>query len=47
MTSDELLRARLKPTLDRIIDATEYAHRLQKAWVGWAALEIAKKLNKG
>lgn len=33
--------------LDRIIDATECAQRLQKAWVGWAALEIAKKLNKG
>lgn len=47
MTSDELLRARLKPTLNRIIDATEYAKRLQKAWVGWATLEIAKKLNKG
>lgn len=47
MTSDELLRARLKPMLDRIMDATELALRLQKAWVGWATLNIARKLNKG
>ena len=46
MTNDELLRARLKPALDRIIDATECAHRLQKAWIGWAALEIAKKTKQ-
>lgn len=47
MTNDELLRARLKPTLDQIIDATELALRLQKGWIGMATLEIAKKLNKG
>lgn len=47
MNNDELLRARLKPMLDRMIDVAELAQRLQKAWIGWAALEIAKKLNKG
>ena len=29
-----------------IIPKTEYAQRLQKAWVGWATLNIYYKLNK-
>lgn len=31
---------------EEIIPKVEYAHRLQKAWVGWATLNIYYKLNK-
>lgn len=33
--------------MHKIIDKTEYAKRLQKAWIGWATLRIYTKLNKG
>ena len=32
--------------LTQIIEKTEYAKRLQKAWIGWATLEIYNKLNR-
>lgn len=32
--------------MHKIIDKTEYAKRLQKAWIGWATLRIYAKLNK-